>query len=79
MEETKKLTPGRWMGIVAFVHVLASITIAQFIVILNLNMDIESWYKLCALSFGVFSVVWTAVFGNGIVKKLKKDSDISPI
>lgn len=68
----KKFTPGKWMGIVAFIHVLASVTIAQFIVMLSLNVDVSELYKLCALSFGVFTVVWGAVFGSGVVKNIKK-------
>lgn len=71
----KNFTPGKWMGIVAFIHVLASITIAQIIVMLSLNIDVMALYKLCALSFGVFSIVWGAVFGSGITKTIKEKKE----
>jgi len=71
----KNFTPGKWMGVVAFIHVLASIAIGQLIVILNINIDMLSLYKLCSLSFGVFTIVWGAVFGSGAIKNIKKKAE----
>jgi hypothetical protein len=74
MTEKKKLSGGKWMGIIAFIHILISITFSQILVVMGYDGDLLTLYKLTGLSFGVFTVVWTAVFGNNAIKKTKGDN-----
>lgn len=67
----KKIKPGRAFGVIAFLHVTVSITMSQVIILIGVDTDILSLYKLSALSFGVFVTVWGAVFGSSAIKTAK--------
>ena len=66
-----KKKPGRWMGIIAFIHVILSISGSQIILVFSYDINVSELYKISALSFGVFSVVWGCVFGSGAIKNWK--------
>ena len=69
----KKYTAGKWMGIVAFILSLVVnvglITgfIIQSIYGHNLGITIE---PIVRLTLTVFVIVWSAVFGSGLTKKI---------
>lgn len=67
----KSITGGKWMGIIAFFFAIICFLTNYVIIIMNLKINIEYLYKIDLLAFGVFSVVWSAVFGSGAIKKIK--------
>lgn len=67
----KKKTPGKWLGLVAFFYIMICLTFSFVITIINTEVNIEYLYKIDLIAFGVFSIVWGAVFGSGMMKKHK--------
>lgn len=67
----KKKTPGKWLGLVAFFYLLIFLLIDRFIIIFNSEINIEYLHKIDLIAFGVFSIVWGAVFGSSAIKKYK--------
>ena len=72
LKENMKLTPARWMGITAFLFIIACMIVNYVIIIMNLKINLEYLYKIDLIAFGVFTVVWGAVFGSGAIKKIKE-------
>jgi hypothetical protein len=68
----KKKTPGKWLGILAFFYVMIAMTFSFIVTIVNPEINIEYIYKIDLIAFGVFSIVWGAVFGSGVMKKQMK-------
>jgi len=67
----KKNTLGKWLGLIILFYLLISLSIDRFIIIFKPEINIEFLYKLDLIIFGVFSIVWGAVFGSGAIKKYK--------
>lgn len=67
----KKKTPGKWLGLVVFFYLLVFLLIDRFIIIFNPEINIEYLHKIDLIAFGVFTIVWGAVFGSGAIKKYK--------
>jgi hypothetical protein len=67
----KNKTPGKWLGNIAFFYIMFALTFSFIITIINPEIA-ESIYKLDLIAFGVFSIVWAAVYGSGHMKKQMK-------
>ena len=76
----KKITAGKWMGVVAFlitVIVLFGLIIGyvlQAIRAVDVGINISQIVNLASL---LFVVVWGAVFGSGITKKIVGNREYS--
>lgn len=68
----KKKTPGKWVGLVAFFYIMIALTFSFIVTIVNPEINIEYIYKIDLIAFGVFSIVWAAVYGSGHMKKQMK-------
>jgi hypothetical protein len=73
MAKKEKTTQGKWMGMVAFIFIVLALTATYVIIIMNVKINLEYMYKIDLLAFGVFSIVWGAVFGSGITKKIQEN------
>jgi len=73
-EEKKKLSPGRWMGVLAFITtllVLLGLVIGYIIgMIQGIETDISAT-QIVNLTSLLFVVTWGAVFGSGMMEKYK--------
>jgi len=69
--ETKKFTAGKWMGIVVFIFIILCLIVNYIIIIIDHKINLEYLHKIDLLAFGVFTIVWGAVFGSNLTKKLR--------
>lgn len=71
----KEKKPSRIHGMVVLYTLLINFIVTYIIIILSGAQGwavlIESLIKILSYHFAVFTVVWAAIFGNGIAKKLK--------
>lgn len=71
----KKITAGKWLGIVAFFFSLVSFATNYIVIIIDLKINFEYLYKIDLLVFAIFSIVWGAVFGSRTIKKITNKDD----
>lgn len=67
----KKKSPGKWLGLISFFYIMICLTFSFIITIINPEINIEYIYKIDLIAFGVFSIVWSAVWGSKTVKRVK--------
>lgn len=65
------MKPGKIFGIIALINVLllcyATIVLPIFFKELNFDFMLE----IVKIAFGIFTIIWTAVFGSGAIEKIK--------
>lgn len=76
-EEKKKITPGKWMGVISFFYILFHLILDKIIIIINSEINIDDLYRISLLSYFVFMIIWGAVFGSGAIKKIKNNENIN--
>jgi hypothetical protein len=67
----KKLSPGKVYGLLSFINVIVLLYCTLFISVFFPNIELEIIIIVDKISFGVFSLTWTYVFGSGAIKKFK--------
>jgi hypothetical protein len=67
----KKITHGKWMGIITLINIMVMLYITLIIAIYFSKVNLDHIIIVDKISFGVFAIVWSYVFGSGTVKKFK--------
>lgn len=66
------MRPGRWMGVMSLVNVIVmQYTHEMFQIFFNAKISDLS----LQIAYGIFIVIWGAVFGSGAIKKIKGKID----
>jgi hypothetical protein len=67
--------PGRIYGAITFYNLIISIIVTYIIILVKKEMPITELIKLVSLSFGLFTIVWGAVWGKDVIKYTKEKKE----
>ena len=68
------MKPGKVFGIVSFINVLVLMHAIVIFPIFFKELNYDFMMEVLKVAFGVFTIIWGAVFGSGAIEKIKNQA-----